>query len=165
MIRKGIRSRTVGLEDLAMGDDSVHWSERVPDRSAICPRRQAEGSDLRKRLLNEMDNLPSRTRRMLEMMYFSEGRRTFSDLAKVFGVSRERCRQVCARGLELLREALEDQWEKILGVDSAFIGMDAEEAGVALRLELYPEPARAEMPWPGAGPDLELREPQRSPAA
>ena len=69
-----------------------------------------EKKDLKKCLLHEMKELPERTREMLYSMFFSDKLPTLGDLSDRFGVSKERCRQICARGLQLLRQQIEDKW-------------------------------------------------------
>ncbi|MFO7870789.1 MAG: sigma-70 family RNA polymerase sigma factor [Kiritimatiellia bacterium] len=105
-------SRHTGVsmfEDLSSRDDARPWTETVADAGGRTPRQTVEGNDLREFLLEQTRVLPDRTRQMIAAMFLGERKATLEDLSSQFGVSRERCRQVCASGLEALRRAIESK--------------------------------------------------------
>lgn len=98
------------LEDFGgQGEDSIQWSDYIPDERVATPFEVIEHADLRQYLFDAMDELPPRTSKMLSMLYFNENAPTLKDLSKLFGVSSERCRQICAQGIQKLRQILLDK--------------------------------------------------------
>ena len=108
LLKQSSVSKTCMLEDLAAKDNECGgWHDFIPDISAICPAEETGRKDLRNFLFDEMKKLPSRTQEMLTIFYFSEQRNvTLKDLARRYGISSERCRQVCAQGIERLRRQM-----------------------------------------------------------
>ena len=100
------------LEDMACTEGVSRWSETMADTKAISPEDETERHDMNVFLRREMERLPKRTRAMIAQMYLSEEGASLGDLSKRFGVSRERCRQVLAKGLKTLRRHMEGRWEK-----------------------------------------------------
>jgi RNA polymerase sigma factor (sigma-70 family) len=117
-LRQGLTTNTVMLEDMAYDDGYSHWSDFIADDNATCPHTEYDSSDLRDYLVNQMDSLPARTREMLSMMFLSDSKPTLHDLSMRFGVSKERCRQVCARGLQLLRNQMQTTWDHVEHVEA-----------------------------------------------
>jgi len=104
------------LEDFGgQGEDRMEWSEHIADEKAISPFEQIEQEDLRQYLFAAIDELPARTGKMLSMLYFNENTPTLKDLSTLFGVSSERCRQICAQGLQTLRRNLMAKREELTG--------------------------------------------------
>lgn len=106
-IRCSRRSRTTMLEDLLPEDESSGWAEVIADEEAESPEEQVCRQDLREYLQAQMSSLPARTQRMMQLMFFADRKVTLEELSRIFGVSRERCRQVCAKGLRTLRKKIE----------------------------------------------------------
>lgn len=101
------------LEDMACTTEGVsRWSETMADANAVSPENEADRHDMNIFLRREMERLPKRTRAMIVQVYLSEGGASLGDLSKRFGVSRERCRQVLAKGLKTLRRHMEGRWER-----------------------------------------------------
>ena len=114
MLKQSHNSATALLDDLPQ-DDGGAWSDFMEDKNSTNPLHEVDRSDLRGFLVEEIDHLPARTQKMITMMYLDEGRTTFADLSKIFGVSKERCRQVCAQGLKAMRLRVEAKWDRIGG--------------------------------------------------
>jgi len=108
LLKQSSVSRTCMLEDLASADnEGGGWHDFIPDTSSSCPAEETGRSDLRNFLFKEMKKLPQRTQDMLALLYFSERNNvTLKDLSRRYGISSERCRQVCAQGLERLRRQM-----------------------------------------------------------
>jgi RNA polymerase sigma factor (sigma-70 family) len=131
MLKHSHESTTLHLEDLCDADGDRSWRERIPDPSARAPAREVETKDLHAYLEAELEALPERTRRMLQLAYFGEDPKPFSDLGREFGVSKERCRQVCRQGLDALRHRMEGKLRQALGVDSSAKLGDASEGRIS----------------------------------
>lgn len=98
------------LEDFGnRQEDGLQWSEHIADEKAATPFETIEHEDLRQYLFTAIDTLPPRTGKMLSMLYFNENTPTLKDLSTLFGVSSERCRQICAQGIQTLRKKLLEQ--------------------------------------------------------
>jgi RNA polymerase sigma-32 factor len=107
ILKKGLSARASMLEDLPGAEDALNWAERIPDRRVRGPDHEAGLKDLRAYLVNEMKRLPQRTREMISMVFLAEYRPTLGHVAERYGVSSERCRQICAAGLKALRTQIE----------------------------------------------------------
>lgn len=94
------------LEELTGEDSDNSWSDFIASEDSPCPSEEAERHDLRTFLLNEMNNLAPRTRQIITMLYFNESAPTLKDLSQMFGISSERCRQICAQGLTSLKRQM-----------------------------------------------------------
>ncbi len=96
------------LEDFGIrNEDGLSWNEYIADESTATPYEHMDHEDMRQYLFNAIDELPPRTGKMLSMLYFNEKAPTLKDLSKLFGVSSERCRQICAQGIQALRRNLQ----------------------------------------------------------
>lgn len=119
MLKQSQESCTALLEDLGTaGGEASRWSETMEDPAASRPSDDVEGRDMQDYLFAEMAMLPERTQQMLRMMYIDGTAETFSDLARVFGVSKERCRQVCSHGLAVLRQRIQAKQRKVMGSEA-----------------------------------------------
>lgn len=105
-------SGVLRLEDWQKDDDSNHWSDWMPDENAPSPFEETGQNDLRDFLFQEIAKLPPRTGKMISIMYFNESTPTLKNLADMFGVSSERCRQICAQGLKHLRRQLNERFSE-----------------------------------------------------
>lgn len=102
-LKTSLRSGTVRFEDMCSDDDGRDWGDILPDEKIPGPEDEADRRDLRRFLIKEMRQLPPRTRKVLTAMFLKKDTKTLSDLARKFGFSRERARQICCRGLSILR--------------------------------------------------------------
>ena len=98
--------------DKPVGDDSdaAQFGELIPDETAPSPFEVAAETLASERLSRVLENLPYRERRVLIMRYGLEGEapRTLDQVAKMFGLTRERTRQIeeaSIRKLSTLAEA------------------------------------------------------------
>ena len=101
-------SKTCHLEDFGgqKDEDGLHWSDYIADENSLTPYDQTDHEDLRQYLFAAIDALPPRTGKMLSMLYFNDNEPTLRDLSNLFGVSSERCRQICVQGIKALRKNL-----------------------------------------------------------
>lgn len=114
MLKQSESSRTFMLDDL-LHDDSEdgYWQDVLPNDNSPCPCRETDSRDIRAYLLDQMALLPQRTREMLHNMYFADDPSTLRELSERYGVSSERCRQICVQGLTALRRQLEPSFRQI----------------------------------------------------
>jgi len=105
------------LEELTGEDSDNSWSDFIASENAPCPSEEAERNDLRHFLFSEMNNLAPRTKQMITMLYFNESAPTLKDLSTMFGISSERCRQICVQGLTALRRQM---FSRRQGIEPAF---------------------------------------------
>jgi RNA polymerase primary sigma factor len=101
--------------DEAYGDEEGTWSSCLSDARLPSPGDAADQNLLRQRISEVLSSLAPRDREVIELRYgLREGPPlTLEEVARVFGVTRERVRQIELRGLEKLRhpdrrERLED---------------------------------------------------------
>jgi RNA polymerase primary sigma factor len=99
--------------DKPVGDDSdaAHFGELIPDEAAETPFEAAAESMMQQRLNEVLDNLPYRERRILELRYGlgGEAGRTLDEVARMFGLTRERTRQLEETSLRKLGTLAEAQ--------------------------------------------------------
>jgi RNA polymerase primary sigma factor len=78
----------------------------LADREAAAPAEEADRQLLKERVADLLRCLPPRDRQVLELRYgLHDGTpRTLDEVAQVFGLTRERIRQIEKRGLQKLRE-------------------------------------------------------------
>ncbi len=114
LLKQSSQSGICMLEDLASQDtEGGGWHDFIPNETASCPAHETEQSDLRDFLFAEMRSLPPRTRSMLSLLYFNDHAPTLRELAAKFGISSERCRQVCVQGLARLRRQMASRRHQI----------------------------------------------------
>lgn len=94
------------LEDLTAEDSDNSWNDFIASEHTASPSDEAGNNDLRAFLFGEMSKLPPRTRQIITMLYFNEKSPTLKDLSNLFGISSERCRQICVQGIHQLRRHL-----------------------------------------------------------
>jgi len=94
------------LEELTGEDTDNSWSDFIANEDSPCPSEEAGRHDLRAFLFSEMNNLAPRTKQIITMLYFNESAPTLKDLSLMFGISSERCRQICVQGLTSLRRQM-----------------------------------------------------------
>jgi RNA polymerase primary sigma factor len=91
-------------------DDAAELGHLIPDEGAVSPFEAAAEALDRTRLALALDNLSYRERRVVELRYglFGEQPRTLDDVGRMFGLTRERARQIeehAVRKLGSLAEA------------------------------------------------------------
>ncbi len=106
MIKTSEGTHTCMLEDLVAGDDDGAWESFMPNSQSPSPLEEAQQHDLRSFLFSEIQKLPTRTARMIQSRFMLDNNMSLAEMAEEFGVSAERCRQVCCQGLEKLRSQL-----------------------------------------------------------
>jgi len=92
--------------DLPVGEDGdATLGDLIEAPDAVDPHRVAEASALRKHLDEALAGLTPREQRILQMRFGLAGmtEHTLEEVGKMFGVTRERIRQIEARALEKLR--------------------------------------------------------------
>lgn len=160
MLKTSSDTATCLLEDLSADHDGAGWAERLSDDAAECPRDAVDRADLREFLVGELGCLPERTQRMIALMFFDGNVATYSDLARMFGISKERCRQVCTHGLSVLRRRLDSRVDKVLGSRDSFgapsqEGMGSHEEALH-NLLMMPSPSNGKTAEPGEEPLAEV---------
>jgi RNA polymerase primary sigma factor len=91
-------------------DDAAELGHLIPDANAVSPFEAAAEALDRSRLAEALENLSYRERRIVELRYglFGEQPRTLDDVGRMFGLTRERARQIeehAVRKLASLAEA------------------------------------------------------------
>ncbi len=95
----------VSLETPIGEEDDSHLGDFIPDNDALAPAEEASHVLLKEHLLEVLDTLTPREKRVLEMRFgIDNGRpRTLEEVGKEFDVTRERIRQIEAKALRKLR--------------------------------------------------------------
>ena len=106
LMKHSARSGVCMLEDLTPADADTNWSDFIANENASCPAEETGRHDLRSFLMAEMYTLPQRTQQIISMIYFNENAPTLKDISQLFGISSERCRQICVQGLNSLRRRM-----------------------------------------------------------
>ena len=112
-LRESLGSKVSMLEDYVNEDGTSRWAEVIPNVDTVSPEAETTRRDMNRYLQEQMDRLPPRTKKMIALAYLTDKGASLGDLSRHFGVSRERCRQVLAKGLKVLRSQIEAHAEKI----------------------------------------------------
>jgi RNA polymerase primary sigma factor len=103
--------RRVGRSPLSLqeplgGDDEDTWANLLSDQESMVPGEAADQRLLKERITELLCSLAPRDREVLELRFgLRDGRpHTLDDVAQLLGVTRERVRQLEARGLSKLRQ-------------------------------------------------------------
>ena len=96
----------VSLQEPFEGDQEHSLEDFLSDRSEANPGRTVDLHLLRERLAEVLRSLAPRDREVIELRFgLHDGRpRSLEEVAQLFGVTRERVRQIESRGLRKLRE-------------------------------------------------------------
>lgn len=113
LLKQSSQSNICMLEELSVEENDGGWHDFIPNNDATCPADETARHDLRDFLINEMRTLPPRTQHMLALMYFNDRAPTLRELSAKYGISSERCRQVCAQGLQRLRRQMSQRRDRI----------------------------------------------------
>jgi RNA polymerase primary sigma factor len=95
----------------AADDDAAELGHLIPDTNAESPFEAAAEALTRSRLADALENLSYREKRVIELRHglFGEHPRTLDEVARMFGLTRERTRQVEEHGLRKLASLAEAQ--------------------------------------------------------
>jgi RNA polymerase primary sigma factor len=105
----------VSLNETLEGDDQHTIQDFLRDAGDANPGKSADQHLLKERLAEVLSSLAPRDREVIELRFgLRDGRpRSLDEVAQVFGVTRERIRQIEARGLGKLRKS--DRRERLAG--------------------------------------------------
>ena len=100
-----IAQEPVSLETPIGEEEDSHLGSFIPDEDASEPSEAASFSLLREQLMEVLDTLTPREKKVLELRFgLADGRtRTLEEVGKEFNVTRERIRQIEAKALRKLR--------------------------------------------------------------
>jgi RNA polymerase primary sigma factor len=100
-----IAQEPVSLETPIGEEDDSHLGDFIPDDEALAPADAAAYELLTEQLEDVLDTLTEREENVLRLRFgLDDGRtRTLEEVGKVFGVTRERIRQIEAKALRKLR--------------------------------------------------------------
>jgi RNA polymerase primary sigma factor len=100
-----IAQEPVSLETPIGEEDDSHLGDFIPDDEALAPADAAAYELLKEQLEDVLDTLTEREENVLRLRFgLDDGRtRTLEEVGKVFGVTRERIRQIEAKALRKLR--------------------------------------------------------------
>ncbi|WEV53908.1 RNA polymerase sigma factor RpoD [Leuconostocaceae bacterium ESL0723] len=100
-----IAQEPVSLETPIGEEDDSHLGDFIEDNEAISPADSAAYEMLREQLESVLDTLTDREENVLRLRFgLEDGRtRTLEEVGRVFGVTRERIRQIEAKALRKLR--------------------------------------------------------------
>lgn len=100
-----IAQEPVSLETPIGEEDDSHLGDFIEDADATSPEDHASYELLKEQLENVLDTLTDREENVLRLRFgLDDGRtRTLEEVGKVFGVTRERIRQIEAKALRKLR--------------------------------------------------------------
>ena len=95
----------VSLETPIGEEDDSHLGDFIPDSDALAPAEEASHVLLKEQLLEVLNTLTPREKKVLQMRFgIDNGRpRTLEEVGKEFDVTRERIRQIEAKALRKLR--------------------------------------------------------------
>ena len=100
-----IAQEPVSIETPIGEEDDSHLGDFIEDQDATSPADHAAYEMMKKQLENVLDTLTDREENVLRLRFgLDDGRtRTLEEVGKVFGVTRERIRQIEAKALRKLR--------------------------------------------------------------
>ena len=96
----------VSLETPIGEEEDSHLGDFIPDESAVSPSDAAFLSMQREQLMEVLDTLTDREKRVLMLRYGMDGGRSYTleEVGEMFHVTRERIRQIEAKALRKLRQ-------------------------------------------------------------
>jgi RNA polymerase primary sigma factor len=100
-----VSQEPVSLETPIGEEDDSHLGDFLPDESALAPADAASHQLLKEQVMDVLNSLTSRERKVLELRFgLEDGRsRTLEEVGREFQVTRERIRQIEAKALRKLR--------------------------------------------------------------
>ena len=101
----GASQQTVSLEMPIGEEEDASLGDIIEDRNSVAPADAASAQILKEEVLDMLDGLTARERRVIQLRYGLEDgySRTLAELGDELGVSRERVRQIEAEALTKLR--------------------------------------------------------------
>jgi len=101
----GAAQQTVSLEMPIGEEEDASLGDIIEDRNTVAPADAASAQILREEVMDMLDGLTARERRVIQLRYGLEDgyNRTLAELGDELGVSRERVRQIEAEALTKLR--------------------------------------------------------------
>jgi RNA polymerase primary sigma factor len=101
----GAAQQTVSLEMPIGEEEDASLGDIIEDRNTLAPSEAASQQLLKEEVINMLEGLTPRERRVIELRYGLEDgyNRTLAELGDELGVSRERVRQIEAEALTKLR--------------------------------------------------------------
>ena len=86
-------------------EDESHLADFLPDDTALAPADAASNQMLKEQVMDVLNSLTMRERKVLELRFgLEDGRaRTLEEVGREFQVTRERIRQIEAKALRKLR--------------------------------------------------------------
>ena len=101
----GAAQQTVSLEMPIGEEEDASLGDIIEDRNTVAPADAASAQILREEVLDMLEGLTARERRVIQLRYGLEDgyNRTLAELGDELGVSRERVRQIEAEALTKLR--------------------------------------------------------------
>lgn len=111
-----IAQEPVSLETPIGEEDDSHLGDFIEDQEATSPADHAAYELLKEQLEDVLDTLTDREENVLRLRFgLDDGRtRTLEEVGKVFGVTRERIRQIEAKALRKLRHPSRSREEQVL---------------------------------------------------
>ena len=105
----GASQQTVSLEMPIGEEEDASLGDIIEDRNSVAPADAASAQILKEEVLDMLDGLTARERRVIQLRYGLEDgySRTLAELGDELGVSRERVRQIEAEALTKLRASNE----------------------------------------------------------
>ncbi len=102
---KKIAQEPVSLETPIGEEEDSHLGDFIPDEDALAPAEAASFSLLKEQLEDVLNTLTDREEEVLRLRFgLDDGKaRTLEEVGRVFGVTRERIRQIEAKALRKLR--------------------------------------------------------------
>ncbi|HOB91745.1 MAG: RNA polymerase sigma factor RpoD [Bacillota bacterium] len=100
-----VAQEPVSLETPIGEEEDSHLGDFIPDEDALAPAEAASARLLREQLEHSLDTLTPREEQVLRLRFgLDDGRaRTLEEVGHIFGVTRERIRQIEAKALRKLR--------------------------------------------------------------
>jgi RNA polymerase primary sigma factor len=100
-----VSQEPVSLETPIGEEEDSHLGDFIPDESALAPADAASHQLLKEQVMDVLNSLTSRERKVLELRFgLEDGRsRTLEEVGREFAVTRERIRQIEAKALRKLR--------------------------------------------------------------
>lgn len=100
-----IAQKTASIETPVGKEEDTRLKEFIEDKKALSPFESASQELLKGHIMEVLDSLSPREKRVLELRFgLTDGRtRTLEEVGKEFGVTRERIRQIEAKALRKLR--------------------------------------------------------------
>lgn len=101
----GVSQRPVSLENLISEDSKNEFGELMEDPHAVLPETEAAYRQKREKIREVLDRLDKRQREILELRFgFTDGEsHTLEEVARKFGLTRERIRQIEHNALRILQ--------------------------------------------------------------